>query len=255
MKDVLLLDVTPLDLGIETMGGKFTRLIEANTTIPKKNSEIFSTATDNQPSVEIHVLQGQRDLAKYNRTLGRFHLDGLPPARRGEPQIEVTFDIDANGILNVSAKDKATGKEQKIRIEASSGLSDDEIERMRNEAKANEANDKAEVEIIEKLNAADTMIFQTEKQLNEYGDKLTPANKEAIETALKSLRDAHIQKDTTAIESSMTNLTNAWNAASQDMYNASGDQATDNPNSSADNGANAENVTDVDFEEVDNKNK
>jgi len=256
VKDVLLLDVTPLDLGIETMGGKFTKLIEANTTIPTKKSEIFSTASDNQPSVEIHVLQGQSELAKRNRTLGRFHLDGIPPAPRGVPQVEVTFDIDANGILNVSAKDKTSGKEQKIRIEASSGLSDAEIEKMRNEAKANEASDKAELEIIDKVNAADSMIFQTEKQLKEYGEKLTPVNKEAIETALKSLRDAHLQKDITAIESSMTNLTNAWTAASQDMYAASGDQQGAEGNSNANSSTNADpNVTDVDFEEVDNKNK
>ena len=257
VKDVLLLDVTPLSLGIETMGGVFTKLIESNTTIPTKKSEVFSTATDNQPSVELHVLQGERPLAKDNRTIGRFHLDGIMPAPRGVPQIEVTFDIDANGILNVSAKDKGTGKEQKIRIEASSGLSKDEIEKMKNEAKANEASDKAEKEKIEKLNGADTLIFQTEKQLKEYGDKLSPNNKAAIESALAQLRTAHQSQDLNSIDAAMASLNNAWQTASTEMYNAAGQPGQGGPETgnagTGQAGGNAtadSEVTDVPFEEV-----
>src|SRR5690348_6111777 len=204
VKDVLLLDVTPLSLGIETMGGVFTKLIEANTTIPSKKSEVFSTAADNQPSVEIHVLQGERPMAKDNRTIGRFHLDGIPPAPRGIPQIEVTFDIDANGILHVSAKDKGTGKEQKIRIEASSGLTDAEIQRMKQEAQANADNDKREKDRVEKVNQADSLIFQTEKQLKEYGDKLSDTNKKAISGALEKLKEAHKSQDLQRIEAALT---------------------------------------------------
>ncbi|MEN9386399.1 MAG: hypothetical protein RLZZ185_1140, partial [Bacteroidota bacterium] len=220
VKDVLLLDVTPLSLGIETMGGVFTKLIEANTTIPTKKSEVFSTAADNQPSVELNVLQGERPMAKDNRSLGRFHLDGLPPAQRGVPQIEVTFDIDANGILNVSAKDKGTGKEQKIRIEASSGLTDEDIEKMRNEAKANEAADKLEKERVEKINQADALIFQSDKQLKEYGEKLSEGNKAAIESALTELKAAHASQDVAAIDAGLEKLNAAWTAASQEMYAA-----------------------------------
>ena len=255
VKDVLLLDVTPLSLGIETLGNVFTRLIDANTTIPTRKSEVFSTAADNQPSVEIHVLQGERSLAKDNKTIGRFHLDGIPPAPRGVPQIEVTFDIDANGILNVTAKDKGTGKEQKIRIEASSGLTDDEIKRMRDEAKANEAADKAAKERIDKINSADSMIFQTEKQLKEFGDKLPADKKQPIESALSKLRDAHKSQDVAAIDAAMAEINTAWQAASQEMYNA---QAQANANPGANPGAGAQGgqqapdqeVTDVDFEEV-----
>ena len=255
VKDVLLLDVTPLSLGIETLGNVFTRLIDANTTIPTRKSEVFSTAADNQPSVEIHVLQGERSLAKDNKTIGRFHLDGIPPAPRGVPQIEVTFDIDANGILNVTAKDKGTGKEQKIRIEASSGLTDDEIKRMRDEAKANEAADKAAKERIDKINSADSMIFQTEKQLKEFGDKLPADKKQPIEAALSKLRDAHKSQDVAAIDAAMAEINTAWQAASQEMYNA---QAQANANPGANPGAGAQGgqqapdqeVTDVDFEEV-----
>ena len=252
VKDVLLLDVTPLSLGIETMGGVFTRLIESNTTIPTRKSETFSTASDNQPSVELHVLQGERPMAKDNRTLGRFHLDGIPPAMRGTPQIEVTFDIDANGILNVSAKDKGTGKEQKIRIEASSGLTDAEIERMRNEAKANEAADKAEKEKVEKLNQADSLVFQTERQLKEYGEKLSEGNKTAITSALEKLKAAHSAQDLAGIDAGMEELNNAWQAASGEMYNAAngpeGAQAGGQANGSTAN--EQEPVTDVNFEEV-----
>ncbi len=245
--DVLLLDVTPLSLGIETLGGVFTKLIEANTTIPVKKSEVFSTAEDNQSSVMIHVLQGERPLAKDNRTIGKFHLDGIMPAPRGVPKIEVTFDIDANGILNVTAKDQATGKEQKIRIEASSGLSKEEIERMKAEAKANEAADKAEKERIEKINAADSMIFQTEKQLKEYGDKLSAANKSAIENALSALRQAHASKDVNAIDAALAQLNAAWQQASTEMYQASSNTSTNN--NSANTGKDAD-VTDAEYEEV-----
>lgn len=251
VKDVLLLDVTPLSLGIETMGGVFTKLIESNTTIPTRKSEVFSTASDNQPSVELHVLQGERPMAKDNRTLGRFHLDGIPPAPRGVPQVEVTFDIDANGILNVSAKDKGTGKEQKIRIEASSGLTDAEIERMRNEAKANEATDKAEKEKVEKMNQADTLIFQTERQLKEYGEKLSDGNKTALTTALEKLKTAHGSQDLVAIDSAMEELNAAWQAASTEMYNAANTgQAGGDSDSNASSGNSEEPVTDVNFEEV-----
>jgi len=255
VKDVLLLDVTPLSLGIETMGGVMTRLIESNTTIPSRKSETFSTASDNQPSVEIHVLQGERPMAKDNRTIGRFHLDGIPPAPRGMPQIEVTFDIDANGILNVSAKDKGTNKEQKIRIEASSGLTDADIERMRNEAKANEASDKIEKERIDKINQADSLVFQTEKQLTEYGDKISEGNKSAIQAALAQLKGAIEVKDVTGIDAGMASLNKAWEGASQEMYNATqGAGAGAQPNAGgsdqSNSSASTEDVTDVNYEEV-----
>ena len=224
VKDVLLLDVTPLSLGIETLGGVMTKLIDANTTIPTRKSEVFSTASDNQPSVEIHVLQGERSMARDNKTIGRFNLDGITPAPRGVPQIEVSFDIDANGILNVSARDKATGKEQKIRIEASSGLSDDEIKRMRDEAKANEAADKAEKERIDKINGADAMIFQSEKNLKEYGDKIPADKKGAIENALGMLKEAHKNQNLADIERATEALNNAWHAASEDMARAAQQQ-------------------------------
>ena len=224
VKDVLLLDVTPLSLGIETLGGVMTKHIDANTTIPTRKSEIFSTAADNQPSVEIHVLQGERSMARDNKTIGRFNLDGITPAPRGVPQIEVSFDIDANGILNVSARDKATGKEQKIRIEASSGLSDAEIKRMRDEAKANEAADKAEKERIDKINGADALIFQTEKNLKEYGDKIPSDKKGAIENALGMLKEAHNSQNLADIERATEALNNAWHAASEDMARAAQQQ-------------------------------
>ncbi|MBR5101458.1 MAG: molecular chaperone DnaK, partial [Bacteroidales bacterium] len=224
VKDVLLLDVTPLSLGIETLGGVMTKLIDANTTIPTRKSEVFSTASDNQPSVEIHVLQGERSMARDNKTIGRFNLDGITPAPRGVPQIEVSFDIDANGILNVSARDKATGKEQKIRIEASSGLSDAEIKRMRDEAKANEAADKAEKERIDKINGADALIFQSEKNLKEYGDKIPTDKKGAIENALGMLKEAHKNQNIADIERATEALNNAWHAASEDMARAAQQQ-------------------------------
>ena len=260
VKDVLLLDVTPLSLGIETMGGVFTKLIESNTTIPSRKSEVFSTASDNQPSVEIHILQGERSMARDNRTIGRFHLDSLPPAPRGVPQIEVTFDIDANGILNVSAKDKGTGKEQKIRIEASSGLTDAEIEKMKAEAKANAETDQAERTKIDKLNGADSLIFQTEKQLKEYGEKLSAGNKSAIESALENLKNAHKSQDIASIDSASEALNQAWAAASQEMYAASGGaEAAGDPGQQA-NGSGGEakadsDVSDVEYEEVDDTKK
>ncbi|MEP7266877.1 MAG: molecular chaperone DnaK, partial [Saprospiraceae bacterium] len=223
VKDVLLLDVTPLSMGIETMGGVYDVVIEGNTTIPSKKSKVYSTAADNQPSVEIHILQGERSMAKDNRAVGRFILDGIPPAPRGVPQIEVTFDIDANGILHVSAKDKGTGKEQKIRIEASTGLSKDEIERMKREAEVNADADKKAKESVEKLNTADALIFQTEKQLKEYGDKLSPGNKSGIESALSTLKEAHASKDIDRIDKATEGLNTAWQAASQEMYKAQQD--------------------------------
>ena len=252
VKDVLLLDVTPLSLGIETMGGVFTKLIESNTTIPTKKSEVFSTAADNQPAVDIHVLQGERALAKDNRTIGRFQMADIPPAQRGVPQIEVTFDIDANGILNVSAKDKGTGKEQKIKIEASSGLSQDEINRMKSEAEANAASDKIEKEKIDKLNQADGLIFQTEKQLKEYGEKLSEGNKSAISAALESLKGAHLSKNLAGIDSGMERLNKAWEAASQEIYNSQGAGAQPGPdeNAGANGGTTGDGVSDVDYEEV-----
>ena len=253
--ELLLLDVTPLSLGIETLGGVFTKLIEANTTIPARKSEVFSTAADNQPSVEINICQGERPLARDNKSIGRFHLDGIPAAPRGVPQIEVTFDIDADGILNVSAKDKGTGKEQKIRIEASSGLTDAEIQRMRDEAKANEEKDKIEKERIEKINTADANIFTTEKNLKEYGDKIPTDKKAAIESALGKLKEAHKNSDIAAIDSSIAELNNAWQAASQDIYAAQqaqqaqgGAQAEPNAQSNAQSGA--AQPEDVEFEEV-----
>ena len=256
VKDVLLLDVTPLSLGLETLGGVMTHLIEANTTIPTRKSQIFSTAADNQPSVEIHVLQGERSMAKDNKSIGRFNLDGITPAPRGVPQIEVTFDIDANGILNVSAVDKATGKEQKIRIEASSGLSEEEINRMKADAQANADADRQNKERIEKINQADTMIFTTEKQLKELGDKLPADKKAPIEAALEDLKKAHKAEDLPAIDKAMEALNTAFHAASEEMYRATsgnpeGPQAgADGGNPSHDNGSNAQDVTDADFEEV-----
>jgi len=259
VKDVLLLDVTPLSLGIETLGGVMTRLIESNTTIPTKKSEVFSTAADNQPSVEIHVLQGERPMANQNKSIGRFHLDGIPPAQRGMPQIEVTFDIDSNGILHVHAKDKATGKSQSIRIEASSGLSDDEIAKMKSEAEAHAEEDKQAKERIEKLNGADAMVFQTEKQLKEYGDKLPADKKSEIEAAVEELKAAHKSEDIPAIDAAMEKMNNLWQAASQEMYQNTqadsqapppgGQPGTDGGDGSPKGGD--DEVTDVDFEEVD----
>jgi molecular chaperone DnaK len=253
VKDVLLLDVTPLSLGIETMGGVFTKLIEANTTIPTAKSQIFSTATDNQPSVDIHVLQGERSMAKDNRSIGKFHLDGIPPAQRGVPQIEVKFDIDANGILNVSAKDKGSGKEQRIRIEASSGLTDEEIKKMKAEAEANAAADKTERERIDKLNAADAQIFQTEKQLKEFGEKLSESNKKATEEALNALKKAHAAQDLSAIDQAIEALNKTWQLSSQDMYQAAQQsgtaEGTQQP-SNEDKGNDGNEAAEAEYEEV-----
>jgi len=257
VKDVLLLDVTPLNLGIETMGGIMTTMITSNTTIPTKKMEVYSTASDNQPGVQIHVLQGERPMANQNKSLGMFNLDGIPPAPRGVPQIEVTFDIDANGILNVSAKDKGTGKEQKIRIEAGSGLSKEEIEKMKAEAKANEATDKIEKEKVEKLNQADSLIFQTEKQLKEFGDKISADKKAPIETALNNLKEAHKSQDTAQVDKALEAMNTAWTAASEEIYKAQaegaagteaqgGDQGGGQPNG----GASNDTVEDAQFEEV-----
>jgi molecular chaperone DnaK len=256
VKDVLLLDVTPLSLGIETMGGVMTKLIESNTTIPTKKTEVFTTAADSQPSVEIHILQGERPMATGNKTIGRFHLDGIPPAPRGVPQIEVSFDIDANGILHVGAKDRGTGKEQRIRIEASSGLSDDEIRRMRDEAKANAEADSQAKSRVEKINTADSMIFTTEKQLKEFGDKLPADKKPAIEAALAKLKEAHKAQDIDAIDKSLAELNSVWQVASEEMYKTA--QGTGQPSeqpgpeqpTSGNSKSGNEEVTDVDFEEV-----
>jgi molecular chaperone DnaK len=262
VKDVLLLDVTPLSLGIETLGGVFTKLIESNTTIPTKKSETFSTAADSQTSVEIHVLQGERPMASQNKSIGRFHLDGIPPAPRGIPQIEVTFDIDANGILHVSAKDKATGRSQQIRIEASSGLSQEEIDRMKQEATENAETDKKEKEKVDKVNAADALIFQTEKQLQEYGNKIPAEMKTGIESALNELKEAHKSQDLAVIDAAMAKLNDEWQKASTAMYQSQGAQPGGQQDAGAGPGPGSETggsqggkgddgeVTDVDFEEV-----
>ena len=260
VKDVLLLDVTPLSLGIETMGSVMTKLIEANTTIPSKKSQVFSTAADNQPSVEIHVLQGDRSMAADNKTIGRFHLDGIPPAPRGTPQIEVTFDIDANGIIKVSAQDKATGKSQDIRIEASSGLTEEEIEKMKKDAEANAESDKKAKEHVEKMNSADQLIFQTEKQLKEFGEKISDAKKKPVESALADLKKAYETKDLKLIDPEVEKLNEAWKNASEEMYKAQAEASKTNQSSgdskktkggaksSSDKGG--DDVQDVDFEEV-----
>ena len=257
VKDVLLLDVTPLNLGIETMGGVMTTMISSNTTIPTKKTEVYSTASDNQPGVQIHVLQGERPMAPQNKSLGMFNLDGIPPAPRGVPQIEVTFDIDANGILNVSAKDKGTGKEQKIRIEAGSGLTKEEIEKMKAEAKANEAGDKIEKDRVEKLNQADSLIFQTEKQLKEFGDKIPADKKAPIETALANLKEAHASQDTAKVDTALEAMNTAWTAASEEIYKAQAAGAAgpeqagaDQAGGQANGGAKNDTVEDAQFEEV-----
>jgi len=257
VKDVLLLDVTPLSLGIETMGNVSTKLIEANTTIPTKKSQVFSTAADSQPSVEIHVLQGERAMAADNKTIGRFHMDGIPPAPRGVPQIEVTFDIDANGIINVSAKDKGTGKEHNIRIEASSGLSDEDIQKMKADAEANADADKVAKETAEKINGADAMIFQTESQLKEFGEKLSADKKAPIESSLEELKKAHESKDLALIDAAMEKINEAWKAASEEIYKAQQESQAGGAQPGPDAGAAPEgseatqdDVQDVDFEEV-----